>query len=146
METDVAKHDRARRNRRRRSRVGRIVSDEIAFELEKLGVRGHRAGELPQHLTHFHRWRGDAGKDGKHRQDNRRWDVEQNQADKGDQCADQSGDDRGGEPVAILLTEIGKLLALEPAETVGKFGDEIGLAVLPSGELQPAEKLRGLMR
>jgi hypothetical protein len=45
----------------------------------------------------------------------------------------------------ILLTKIGKLLALEPLETVVKFGDEIGLAVLSGGELQPAEKLRGLM-
>jgi hypothetical protein len=71
--------------------------------------------------------------------------VEQHQADKGDQRADQSGYDRSGEPVAILLTKIGKLLALEPLETVVKFGDEIGLAVLSGGELQPAEKLRGLM-
>jgi hypothetical protein len=41
--------------------------------------------------------------------------------------------------------EQGELLALERGETVLKFGHEIGLAVLPGGELQPAEELRGLM-
>jgi hypothetical protein len=88
---------------------------------------------------------GDAGKDEKHCQDDRRVNVEQHQADKGNQRANQAGYDRSGEPVAILLTKIGELLALEPVETALKFGDEIGLAVLPGGELQPAEELRGLM-
>ncbi len=71
--------------------------------------------------------------------------VEQHQADKGDQRADQSGYDRSGEPVSILLTKKSELLAFEPVETVLKFGDEIGLAVLSGGELQPAEELRRLM-
>ena len=70
--------------------------------------------------------------------------VEQHQADKGNQCADQPSYDRSGKAVAIFLTEIGELLALEPIETVLKLGDEIGLAIL-SGELQPAEERRGLM-
>ena len=70
--------------------------------------------------------------------------VEQQQADKGNQRADQSGYDRSGKAVTILLTEISELLALEPIETVLKLGDEIGLAILSGGELQPAEELRCL--
>jgi hypothetical protein len=145
VETDVAKGDCARFNRKARPQIRGISGGEIPFEAQKFRVRGNRAGELLQHLTHLHRRCGDAGKNEKHRQDDRRVHVEQHQADKGNQRADQSGYDRSGEPVAILLTKIGKLLALEPLETVVKFGDEIGLAVLSGGELQPAEKLRGLM-
>jgi hypothetical protein len=46
VETDVAKHDGARRNRGCRPRVRRILRGEIAFEAEKFRVRGNRAGEL----------------------------------------------------------------------------------------------------
>jgi hypothetical protein len=51
--------------------------------------------------------------------------VEQHQADKGNQRAYQSGYDGSGEPVAILLAKIGELLALEAVEAVLKFRDEI---------------------
>ena len=116
---------------RKRTQVGQILSGEIVFEAEKFRVRGRRAGELRQHLAHLHRRGGDAGKNEKHCQDDRRLHVKEHQADKGNQRADQSGDDRSCKPVAIVLTKIGELLALEPLETVLKFGDEIGLVVLP---------------
>jgi hypothetical protein len=145
VEADVAKYDFALFNRGSGSQVGQILSGEIVFEAEKFRVRGNRAGELLQQLAHLHCRCGDAGKNEKHCQDDRRLHVEQHQADKGNQRADQSGDDRSCKPVAILLTKISELLALEPVETVLKFGAEIGLAVLPGGELQSAEELRGLM-
>ena len=143
VETDIAKHDGPRPNRGCRPRIRRTLRGEIAFEAEEFRVCGNGAGELPQHLAHLHRRSGDAGKDEKHCQDDRRVNVEQHQADKGNQRANQAGYDRSGEPVAILLTKIGELLALEPVETVLKFGDEIGLAVLPGGR---ASARRGAAR
>jgi len=80
-----------------------------------------------------------------HRQDDRRLDVEQHQTNKGDQRADHSGKDGGGEAIPIFQTNISELLAREPVKTVLKFGDKIGLAVLPGSELEPAEKLARLM-
>ena len=109
METDVAKHDRAWRNRGCRPCVGRIESGEIAFESSKFRVRRDGGGELLQHLTHLHRRPRDSGKDEKHAQDDRRVNVEQHQADKGNQRADQSGYDRSGKAVTILLTECSRL-------------------------------------
>jgi len=108
-------------------------------------MRGKHGGELLQGLAHLHRRSGDAGKNQKHCENDRHLDVEQNEPDKGDQGADKSRDDGNGQAIAVLLTNIGQLLALEFGETVLKFSEEAGLAVLPGGELQTAEELRRFM-
>jgi hypothetical protein len=129
-----------------RNRNGRLIGAqlrgrEIAFKLEKFRMRRQHAGKFLQRLAHLHRRSGDAGKDQKHCENDRRLHVEEHETDKGDQGADKSGNDGYGETIAVLLTTIRQLLAREPGETVLKFSEETGLAVLSGSELQTAEEL-----